>query len=85
MVQVLRFVAALLAWVRSSKVQREAEILYLRQQLIVLKRKAPARPKLKTLDRLVFADCRLQAALRIGYHPPWPTPIGLDQQHPASQ
>jgi len=51
MAQVLRFVAVLLAWVRSSQARREAEILYLRQQLIVLKRTAPGRPKLKTIDR----------------------------------
>ena len=44
----------MLAWVRSSQVRREAEILYLPQQLIVLKRTAPARPKLKTSDRLIF-------------------------------
>src|ERR1700716_3705422 len=33
MVHVLRFLAALLAWLRSSQARREAEILYLRQQL----------------------------------------------------
>src|SRR5882762_9844904 len=51
---VLRFFAALLAWLRSSQARREAEILYLRQQLIVLKRSAPARPRLKATDRLIF-------------------------------
>ena len=54
MVLVLRFVAALLAWLRSSQARREAEILYLRQQLIVLKRSPPARPRLKATDRLIF-------------------------------
>jgi transposase InsO family protein len=54
MVRVLRFLAALLAWLRSSQARREAEILYLRQQLIVLKRSAPARPRLKAADRLIF-------------------------------
>jgi hypothetical protein len=54
MVQVLRFVAALLAWLRSSQARREAETLYLRQQLIVLRRSAPARPRLKATDRLIF-------------------------------
>jgi hypothetical protein len=54
MVRVLRFFAALLAWVRSSQARREAEILYLRQQLIVLKRSALARPRLKATDRLIF-------------------------------
>src|SRR5882757_7826308 len=51
---VLRFFAVLLAWLRSSQARREAEILYLRQQLIVLKRSAPARPRLKCIDRLTF-------------------------------
>jgi hypothetical protein len=54
MVRVPRFFAALLAWLRSSQARREAEILYLRQQLIVLKRSAPVRPRLKTTDRLIF-------------------------------
>ena len=54
MVRVLRFCAALLAWLRSSQARREAEILYLRQQLIVLRRSAPPRPRLKAIDRLIF-------------------------------
>ena len=54
MVRVLRYWAALLAWLRSSQARREAEILYLRQQLIVLKRSAPPRPRLKAIDRLIF-------------------------------
>jgi hypothetical protein len=54
MVQVLSFFTALLAWLRSSQARREAEILYLRQQLIVLKRSAPARPRLKGIDRLIL-------------------------------
>ena len=43
MTHVLRFVAALVRWLRRSPAEREAEIVYLRQQLIVLKRAAPAR------------------------------------------
>src|SRR3981189_1311782 len=54
MVHVLRFLAALLAVLRSPQARREAEILYLRQQLIVLNRSAPARPRLKAIDRLIF-------------------------------
>jgi hypothetical protein len=54
MVRVQRFFTALLAWLRSSQARREAEILYLRQQLIVLKRSAPVRPRLKATDRLIF-------------------------------
>src|SRR6267378_1867098 len=54
MVRVLRFLAALLVWLCSSQARREAEILYLRQQLIVLRRSAPTRPRLKAIDRLIF-------------------------------
>src|SRR3981081_2180656 len=54
MVRVLRLFAALLAWLCRSPARREAEILYLRQQLIVLRRSAPARPRLKAIDRLIF-------------------------------
>src|SRR5882757_3520963 len=64
MVRVLRFFAALLAWLRSSQARREAEVLYLRQQLIVLRRSAPARPRLKAIDRLIFVClCRLFPSL----------------------
>jgi hypothetical protein len=54
MVQVLGFVVALLTWWRRSPAGREAEIVFLRQQLIVLKRTAPVRPRLKATDRLIF-------------------------------
>jgi hypothetical protein len=39
---------------RRSPAEREAEIAYLRQKLIVLKRTASARPRLKATDRLIF-------------------------------
>src|SRR3981081_4874642 len=54
MVRVLRLFAALLAWLCRSPARREAEILYLRQHLIFLRRSAPARPRLKAIDRLIF-------------------------------
>jgi transposase InsO family protein len=54
MIRVLRFFVAPLAWLRNSLARRQAEILYLRQQLIVLKRSAPARPRLRATDRLIF-------------------------------
>ena len=50
----LRFIATLLGWLRRSPAGRDAEIVYLWQQLIVLKRSAPARPKLRATDRLIF-------------------------------
>jgi hypothetical protein len=45
---------ALLTWWRRSPAGREAEIVFLRQQLIVLKRTARVRPRLKATDRLTF-------------------------------
>jgi hypothetical protein len=41
--------------------RREAEIVYLRQRLIVLKRTETVRPRLKATDRLIFV-CRYPAA-----------------------
>ena len=54
MTRLLSFIAALVRWLRRSSAEREAEIAYLRQQLVILKRTAPARPRLKTTDRLIF-------------------------------
>src|SRR5215471_5817395 len=54
MTQLLKAIAALVRWLRRSSAEREAEIVYLRQQLIILKRTAPARPRLKATDRLIF-------------------------------
>jgi hypothetical protein len=51
---VLTFVSALLASMRGSRVSRDAEILFLRQQLLVLRRSAPARLRLRNTDRLIF-------------------------------
>jgi hypothetical protein len=44
MVQIPESFTALLAWLRSLQARREAGILYLRQQLIVLKQPAPYGP-----------------------------------------
>src|SRR4030088_418626 len=54
MVQVLSFFTALLAWLRSSQARREAEIVNMRQQLIVLAGMTPPRPRLKATDLLIF-------------------------------
>ena len=47
------FVGFLVGLFRSQAV-REAEMAFLRQQLLVLKRSAPARLKLRISDRLIF-------------------------------
>jgi len=54
MSRALTFFGALLAWMRGSRVSRDAEILFLRQQLLVLRRAAPARLRLRNSDRLIF-------------------------------
>jgi len=54
MVGVLTLFRALLAWAHGSSASREAEVLFLRQQLLVLKRSAPARPRLRNSDRPIF-------------------------------
>jgi hypothetical protein len=48
------FFSARLAWMRGSRVLRDAEILFLRHQLLILRRAAPARFRLRNTDRLVF-------------------------------
>ena len=45
---------ALLAWMRGSRASRDAEILFLRQQLLVLRRSTPTRLRLRNADRLIF-------------------------------
>jgi transposase InsO family protein len=54
MSKVLTFFRALLASMRGSRVSRDAEVLFLRQQLLVLRRSAPARLRLRNTDRLIF-------------------------------
>jgi transposase InsO family protein len=54
MSKVLTFLRALLASMRGSRVSRDAELLFLRQQLLVLRRSAPARLRLRNTDRLIF-------------------------------
>jgi hypothetical protein len=51
---ILRFFSALVASMRRSRASREAEILFLRQPLLVLRRSAPARLRLRNTDRLIF-------------------------------
>src|SRR5579864_6841746 len=54
MLNVLSVLGQLLAPMRRSRVSRDAEILFLRQQLLVLRRSAPARLRLRNTDRLIF-------------------------------
>lgn len=54
MIDVLKLLGALLRSLRRSRAAREAELLFLRQQLLVLKRSAPGRIRLRSTDRLIF-------------------------------
>src|SRR5258708_1085478 len=54
MFNVLSLLGQLLAPIRRSRVSRDAEILFLRQQLLVLRRSAPARIRLRNTDRLIL-------------------------------
>jgi transposase InsO family protein len=54
MFNVLSILGQLLVPMRRSRVSHDAEILFLRQQLLVLRRSAPARLRLRNTDRLIF-------------------------------
>jgi hypothetical protein len=54
MIDPLKLLGGLLARLFRSRAAREAEMAFLRQQLVVLQRSAPARLRLRTADRLIF-------------------------------
>src|SRR5947209_2728824 len=54
MIGLLKLLGGLLARLFRSRAAREAEMAFLRQQLVVLQRSAPARLRLRTADRLIF-------------------------------
>jgi hypothetical protein len=54
MVQLLRLLCGALIGLFQSSARREAEILVLRQQINMLRRKSPKRPALNNADRLLF-------------------------------
>jgi hypothetical protein len=54
MTDLLRLLLVFLASLFKSRAQLEAEILILRQQVNVLRRRMPKRPTLTNIDRLVF-------------------------------
>jgi hypothetical protein len=53
-IDLLKLVGGLLVGMFRSHAAREAEMAFLRQQLVVLQRSAPARLRLRTADRLIF-------------------------------
>ena len=54
MIDFLKLLGGLLVGLFRSHAAREAELAFLRQQLIVLKRPAPARLRFRKADRLIF-------------------------------
>src|SRR5262244_726189 len=54
MLDLLKLLSGLLVGLFRSHAAREVETAFLRQQLVVLKRSAPARLRLRTADRLIF-------------------------------
>jgi transposase InsO family protein len=54
MIQLLRLLCGALIGLLRSSARREAEILVLRHQINVLRRKSPNRPALSNIDRLLF-------------------------------
>src|SRR6516162_5840896 len=54
MLDLLKLLSGLLVGLFRSHAARAAETAFLRQQLVVLKRSAPARLRLRTADRLIF-------------------------------
>jgi hypothetical protein len=54
MLDLLKLLVGLVVGLFRSQVAREAEMAFLRQQLLVLKRSTPARLKLRMADRLIF-------------------------------
>jgi hypothetical protein len=54
MIDLLKLLGRLLVGVFRSHGAREAEMAFLRQQLVILQRSAPARLRLRTTDRLIF-------------------------------
>ena len=54
MIDLLKLLGGLLVGVFRSHAAREAEMAFLRQQLVVLQRSVPARLRLRTADRLIF-------------------------------
>src|SRR5215469_8358518 len=86
MLDLLKLLGGLLVGLFRSHAAREAETAFLRQQLVVLKRSAPARLRLRTADRLIFVysgDCRgcwpntLAAVLRAASR--WASLLGARQ------
>jgi hypothetical protein len=63
MIDLLKLLGGLLVDVFGSHAAREAEIAFLRQQLVVLQRSAPVRLRLRTADRLISSSGSIGCSL----------------------
>jgi hypothetical protein len=54
MIDVIKLIASVLASTLQSRARLEAEILVLRHQLMILRRRAPPKPRLRVVDRVIF-------------------------------
>jgi hypothetical protein len=54
MTELLKLILSILASLFKSRAKLEAEVLVLRQQINVLRRRAPKRPHLNNTDRFLF-------------------------------
>jgi hypothetical protein len=54
MIAVIKLIASVLASTFKSRARLEAEILVLRHHLMFLRRRAPPRPRIRVVDRLIF-------------------------------
>jgi hypothetical protein len=63
MIQLHRLLCGALIGLLRSSARREAEILILRHQINVLRRKSPDRPALSNVDRFVFGERHLRHLL----------------------
>src|SRR6516165_151949 len=54
MIDFLKLLGGLLVGLFSSNTAHASEVAFLRQQLLILKRSAPARLRLRNADRLIF-------------------------------
>ena len=66
MIQLLKLLCGALIGLLRSRGRREAEILVLRHQINILRRKSPTRPALSNVDRLLFVLlARLKADIQL--------------------
>ena len=80
----IRFLLALRS-VSEARASREAEILVLRQQLMVLSRRSRKRVRLRNIDRLIMRRLRGELARKLNVSAAFLSDIELDIRHPSDE